>query len=203
MSELNKYIAPLDEVKRAREACETIEYLKNKYPWLYLCNPRSLADALEINTRYDIPMRKFKDGCNGLYLDDNNSRGHFYFSMPNIERLKSLHTDDNYEFNTNEWYVVLKGCEFENLCKDRSHWFDKDFQDEWQNFNIIIKTYEPVAQSSKYGTYYFKMNDGYFLFCDFPMIYECEIDIFKKLVNKYEIERLKTKLKNLTEECNG
>lgn len=57
MDELNKYIAPLEEVKRAREACETIEYLKNKYPWLYLCDPRSLADALEINTRYGILKR--------------------------------------------------------------------------------------------------------------------------------------------------
>ena len=57
-----------DDIRRARETQESIEYFRNKYTLLGTHDLRRIADVLEIAEQYDIPIDKMRLSSFGRIL---------------------------------------------------------------------------------------------------------------------------------------
>lgn len=195
-----------DDIIRARETQESIEYFRNKYTRLYTHDLRRIADVLEIAEQYDIPIDKlWLSSFDRILL--SGKTGSFEFYIRHSYCFTNRATD--YKIDENLWYVHLSFCGcgrlnfINNANGNNDYLYEGEFQTAWEEFVETIETYNPVQYDDINNEYFFTVPDGYRLFCDFPKILEKTKNKFKKLNETREIEELKEKLRKLEEKNNG
>ena len=195
-----------DDIRRARETQESIEYFRNKYTLLGTHDLRRIADVLEIAEQYDIPIDKMRLSSFGRILLLGKT-GSFEFYIRHSFYCANRSTD--YKIDENMWYVRLSfcGCGRLNLVTpvngNSDYLYSGEFQTAWEEFIETIKGYHPVQYDDINHEYFFTVPDGYKLFCDFPEILEKSKNKFKKLNETREIAELKEKLRKLEEDNEG
>lgn len=194
-----------EDLKRARETCESIEYLQNKYNLNSISDIRILAEILEISCKYDIPIDKMR-GSNIGIVSLCGKTGNFDFYIRHSYHFSNHATD--FHIDENEWYVHLSfnGCGRLNIINNahgyNGYLYEGEFQTAWEEFIETIESYNPVQYDDINHEYFFTVPDGYKLFCDFTDILVEVKNKFKKLNEAREIEQLKKRLEEL-EKDNG
>ena len=172
-----------DDIRRAIETQESIEYFRNKYTLLGTHDLRRIADVLEIAEQYDIPIDKMRLSSFGRILLLGKT-GNFEFHIRHSFYCTNRATD--YKIDENMWYVHLSFCGcgrlniINNANGNNGYLYEGEFQTAWEEFVETIGTYNPVQYDDINNEYFFTVPDGYRLFCDFPKILE-------KTKNKFEI----------------
>ena len=195
-----------DDIRRAIETQESIEYFRNKYTLLGTHDLRRIADVLEIAEQYDIPIDKMRLSSFGRILLLGKT-GNFEFHIRHSFYCTNRATD--YKIDENMWYVHLsfRGCGRLNLVTpvngNSDYLYSGEFQTAWEEFIETIKGYHPVQYDDINHEYFFTVPDGYKLFCDFPEILEKSKNKFKKLNETREIAELKEKIRKLEEDNEG
>ena len=183
-----------DDIIRARETQESIEYFRNKYTLLGTHDLRRIADVLEIAEQYDIPIDKMWIGSFDR-ISLSGKTGGFEFYIRHSFCCTNRATD--YKIDENMWYVHLSFCGcgrlniINNANGNNGYLYEGEFQTAWEEFVETIGTYNPVQYDDINNEYFFTVPDGYRLFCDFPEILEKTKNKFKKLNDTREIEELK------------
>ena len=195
-----------EDIRRARETQESIEYFRNKYTRLYTHDLRRIADVLEIADQYDIPIDKMWLGSFDR-ISLSGKTGSFEFYIRHSYCFTNRATD--YKIDENMWHVHLSfcGCGRLNLVTpvngNKDYLYSGEFQTAWEEFIETIKGYHPVQYDDMNHEYFFTVPDGYKLFCDFHEILEKSKNKFKKLNETREIAELKEKLRKLEEDNEG
>ena len=191
-----------EDIKRAIETKENIELLRKKYPRFYAHDISRLVDVLEIADQYAIPIdNMWLTSYNTILL--SGKTGRFEFIIRHSYQFSNRATD--YKIDENNWYVHLSfgGCGRLNLVNNANannqYLYFGEFQKAWEEFIETIESYNPVQYDDINNEYFFTVQDGYKLFCEFPDILEKTKNKFNKLNEKHEIAELKEKLRKLEE----